>query len=279
MLSSYNRFLPIRVTARSAAGALLACSAGVFWTPLALALPPSIQSHAHSAQDSTDSVITIKPGDTRLRPDRVAERTDTIALLVTPRDSAERSHATLIRRVAPVTAGREKILRETQHYQFADGSTLDDTLDVRASTLAPVRYFSRNRTGSFDLRIDGADVTGWQTDSLGARHVVQAHAKAPFFVSIMSEAFAAAFPFESGITFRLPLADPPSPGIRAVDFRVVGVDTLNSVHGQVVCLVVTGPGQTTSWIARSDGHLVRQHWTIPNGTTVWKLPVEDVARR
>ena len=283
MICSYDRPSRLDPPGKLAGVLLLACSVGAFGTRPASALPASSQSstpsHLRSAMDSTDRVVTISPGDNRLRPRRVAERTDTIALLVTPRGGAESVHATLIRRVARVTTGRDQILRETQRYQFADGSTSDDTLDVRASTLAPVRYFSKNRTGSFDVRIDGADIDGWQIDSLGARQVVQTRAKAPFFVSIMSEAFAAAFPFDSGARLRLPLANPPSPDVHTVEFRAGGVDTVNSDHGRIVCQVITGPGETTNWIARSDGHLARLRWTLPNGTTIWKLPARDAALR
>jgi hypothetical protein len=286
MIFSYKRSSRINLRGELATVVLLACSASAVWTTRASALPPihsrassSPFSHFSSAIDSTGGVVTIDPGDTRLRPDRVAQRTDTIALLVTPSDSAESVHATLVRRVARVTAGRDQILRETQHYQFADGSTSDDTLDVRASTLAPVRYFSKDRTGTFDVRIDGMNIKGWKADSIGTQHIVQTRARAPFFVSIMSEAFAAAFPFDSGAALRLPLANPPSPDVRMVDFRAGGVDTLNSAHGRIVCQVITGPGQTTNWIARSDGRLVRLRWTLPNGTTIWKLPAQDAALR
>lgn len=267
--------------------ALLALAVTAFVPRPVPALALSIHSHisAHgpalvvAPTDSAGTVITIMPGDARLRPDRVVARADTIALLVTPRDSAEGLRATLIRTVARVTLGGEQLLRETQHYQFSNGNSSDDTLDVRASTLAPVRYFSRDHATAFDVHIDGTEITGWRADSSGARHSVQARASTPFFVSITSEAFAAAFPFDSGATLRLPMANPPSPDVRNVDFRAGGTATLNSAHGRVSCRIVTGPGQTTNWIARSDGHLIRLHWTLPNGTTIWKLPASDVALR
>ncbi|MEO7040667.1 MAG: hypothetical protein ABI035_00225 [Gemmatimonadaceae bacterium] len=80
-------------------------------------------------------------GQLGLNPGQVLESLDTLALPVTAPGAAERSYAMLLRRTIRKSAGRIPVLRETQHYEFANGTNLDDTLGVSASTLAPLRYF------------------------------------------------------------------------------------------------------------------------------------------
>lgn len=197
--------------------------------------------------------------------------------MVKPPDSTERINAILVRSVTHVMVDHVPALRETQHYQFSDGRTSDDTLDVSASTLAPMRYFNTSRNASFDIHIDGTRISGWRTDSTGARVGVHAETTEPFFVSIMSEGFISALPLDSGATVSLPLANPPATSVHTVVLHATGVDTINTAHGPVRCIAVRGPGHTTSWIAQDDHRLVRMNWTLPNGTTVWKLPAGDVA--
>lgn len=221
----------------------------------------------------------VGPGQPGLNPHRVLESLDTLALLVTAPSAAERSYATLVRRIIRTSADGIPVLRETQHYEFANGTRLDDTLDVSASTLAPLRYFSADHQGTFDVNIEDKRIGGWRTDSAGARTDVRATATHSFFVSIMSEGFVAALPLDVGATINVPMADPPAPAVRAVTLHVKGLETLQTARGPVPCILVVGPGNTETWIARDDHHLVRMHWMLPDGTSVWKLPARDASLR
>lgn len=171
------------------------------------------------------------------------------------------------------------LLRETQHYQFANGTTVDDTLDVDASSLAPLRYFSADHQGKFDLNIRGTQIDGWRIDSAGVRTDVHATTTRPFFVSIMSEAFVAALPLDMGKAINIPVADPPAPAVHALSLRATALDTLQTASGAVPSILVVGSGHTETWIAQDNHRLVRMHWTLPNGTIVWKLPTRDAALR
>lgn len=154
-------------------------------------------------------------------------------------------HATLVRRVVRTRVDAAEVLRETQHYEFASGVASDDTLDVDASTLAPLRYFSASGGGTFDVHIDGTRITGWRADTARRKAPVHAEAGQPFFVSIMTEAF----------------------------------ETLRTATGAVPCFVVGGPRGATMWLARDDGHIVRMRWTLSDGSTVWKLTTRDASLR
>lgn len=123
----------------------------------------------------------------------------------------QRSYAMLVRRITRANDGGVPVLRETQHYEFANGTKLDDTLDVSAASLAPLRYFSADHQGVFDLGVQGTHIDGWRTDSLGVRADVHATTTWPFFGSIMTEGFIAAFPLDMGARINIPVADPPIP--------------------------------------------------------------------
>lgn len=259
---------------------------------VALVLLGAACARRHAAQDFVGVVavtsaptagpldVRLAPGSDLLRAARVAERWDTLVVIVSPPgDSAERVHATLFRHVSTVRLAIGNVLRETQHYGFASGPFSDDTFDVDAKSLAPRRYFSAAAGGMFDVRIDGRRIVGWRTDSTGAKTLVEVAATQPFFASIMTEAFAPAMPFAPGTTFEIPVANPPSPDVHVLPLRVTSIDTLRTARGPVPCLIVVGPAHTTTWISRGDGHVVRMRWTLPNGSTVWKLPERDAALR
>jgi hypothetical protein len=224
--------------------------------------------------------VPVAPGSGSLRSDRVVNRVDTLTLLVTPKDSTERVYATLVRAVSRTVIGGAAALRETQHYMFATGRESEDTLDVLGSTLASIRYFSASGPAAFDLRIDGKQIAGWQSDSLGVRSAVKVQAPTEFFVSIMDEAFVAALPLELGASISMPLANPPARTVQIATLRAVAIDTITTANGEVACLRIVGPGSTTTmWIAQSNHRLVRMHWTLPNGMSIWKLPMRDAALR
>ena len=239
---------------------------------IALALP--LLAAPALAQD------TIVPGHPALRPDRVRLATDTIVVLLTPRDSAERLRTTLVRRIERVRVGSEELFRETQHYAMADGDVEVDTLEVSARSLAFRRLVEANRrTGTNSLRSDGARLTGVVAVPDSGQRSVDVPL-VPFFHSIMDEAFIGTFPLDTGVTLRVPIVQPPSLEVHTVQFTVTGVETVQTADGPVECLVVKGPSPaSTAWIARSDRHLVRLHWTTPNGLSVWKLPRRDVPFR
>ncbi len=258
------------------ASALFAFGSGLIG---AVGLPAQQQTRRVAGRDSTPMPPVLYPGAATLRPNRVSDRTDTLTLLVTPPNGAERPSSILVRGIRHVNVGGVAIVRETQHYSSVDGGGSYDTLDVSASTLAPLRYFSSNNKQAFDVHIDGTHIDGWQADSLGVRSEVHAESRHPFFVSMMSESFIAALPLGDGAAITLPTANPPASTVMATVLRSTTVDTVKTAGGVVPCTVVVGPGHATFWISRADGHLVRLRWTLPDGTTVWKLPSRDVELR
>lgn len=219
---------------------------------------------------------TIAPGSPLLRPDRIHTYTDSITLVLVPRDSAQRIAGTLVRRVAMARDSSTLVFRETQHYSLASGGTEDDTLDVAAATLAPMRIFENNSSGGHDLRFHDGRLTGtvWSADS--GRRTADVPLPSAFFHGMMTEAFLAAFPLAPAGTLSLPVAETPGAKVRMAEFRVSDTTTLRTAQGNVDCLVVKESPTTIAWVSRIDGHLVRLHWTLPNGTGIWKLPTRDV---
>lgn len=218
--------------------------------------------------------VTLSPGDATLRLRRVRLATDTIVVLVTPRDSGEHLAAMLIRRIERVTVGSADVFRETQRYTMPDGSWEVDTLDVSAETLALQRIVEASAHATNDLRVDGTRIVGTVTTDSGPRAADTP--LVPLFHDMMTEAFVGAYPLDSGTTVIVPEFRPPSLAVRPAPMTVIGSAVVRTIGGPVDCLVIQGPRTATRWIARADGRLVRLRWTLPNGTTVWKLPQHDV---
>ncbi|HEX6537400.1 MAG TPA: hypothetical protein VF041_22655 [Gemmatimonadaceae bacterium] len=237
---------------------------------VALALPMAAVPAAALAQD------TIAPGNPALRIDRVRLATDTIVVLITPTDSAERLGSTLVRRIERVRSGPEELFRETQHYLRANGDVEDDTLEMSARTLAFRRIVEvYEDTARNVVRSDGERLTGFVTFPDSGRREVSMPA-VPFFHDMVDEAFIGALPLDSGVTILVPLIVPPRLDVHVLPFTVTGTETIRTADGPVACLVVKGPGKTTTaWLAATDHHLVRLRWTLPNGTSIWKLPKRD----
>lgn len=218
---------------------------------------------------------TIAPGDASLRPDRVRPFTDTLVILFAPRDSAQRVYGTLVRRIERTQSNGMPIFRETQHYTLESGDEVD-TLDVSAATLAPLRVVEVGVKSRHTIELNGARLTGtvWSADS--GEQAIDAPLPRPFFHGMMTEAFIAALPFSGGSTTRFPVAETPRPDVRMAEFRVTGSARVQTAEGPVDCFVVQESKVTTGWVSKADGHLVRLHWVLPNGTDVWKLPRRDV---
>lgn len=218
---------------------------------------------------------TIAPGDPSLRVDRIRSFTDTIALLKTPRDSAQRVLGTLVRRVERTRSNGTPIFRETQHYVLESWDEVD-TLDVSATTLAPLRVVEISTKSGHTLDFSGRRMTGtvWSADS--GKRAVDAPLPAPFFHGMMTEAFIAALPLADGSTLPISVAETPDIQVRTAEFRVTGSATLHTARGPVECFVVRESERTTGWVSKADGHLVRLHWTTPDGAEIWKLPKRDV---
>jgi hypothetical protein len=222
----------------------------------------------------------VRPGLPTLHPDRVRVRVDTIALLVTPKDSVEQRQATLIRSVVRLRAAAGDIFRETQEYDFASGPPGIDTLDVDARTLAPVRDMFAQGPSSHDVRIHGTHVTGTRTSPDSGVRAVDYSAPEPFVVSMMNEAFTAAYPIADSTTLDVVVADPPSARVSHSRWEILGHQTLITARGPVDCLIATVSGRAqTMWFDQRDGSLLWLRWMIPGGTEVWKLPARDVEFR
>lgn len=219
---------------------------------------------------------TVTPGSSLLRPDRIHAYTDSISLVLIPKDSAQRIAGTLVRRVQVARDSGVAVFRETQDYTFDTGTTEVDTLDVSAATLEPMRVVQIRATSGHDLRFHDGRITGavWSADS--GRIMVDVPLGAPFFHDLMTESFLAALPLMPDSTLRLPVASTPDPTVRMAVFHVTGTTVLRTAGGAVDCLVVQESPTTVAWVSKSDGHLVRLHWTLPNGTALWKLPTRDI---
>ncbi|MGH7627110.1 MAG: hypothetical protein ACREOJ_17565 [Gemmatimonadaceae bacterium] len=219
---------------------------------------------------------TVAPGNSSLHLDRIRPYTDTITLLVTPPDSAQRVYGSLVRRVERASDGETPVFRETQHYVLESGEQQEvDTLDVSATTLAPVRVVENGVKARHTLRLDRGRLVGteWLADS--GERPVDAPVAAPFFHGMTTEALIAALPLAEGQSLRLPVGETPHPTVRLNEFRVTGRVTLRTAAGPEECLVVQESKTTVAWISAATRHLVRLHWTLPNGTSVWKLPRRD----
>lgn len=217
---------------------------------------------------------TIAPGSPALRVDRIRSFTDTIALLKTPRDSAQRLLGTLVRRVERTRSKGIPIFRETQHYVLENWDEVD-TLDVSAATLAPLRVVEIGTKSGHTLAFSSRRMTGTVWSDSGKR-VVDAPPPAPFFHGMMTEAFIAALPLTDGSTIPLSVAETPDIDVHTAEFRVTGSAILHTAMGPVDCFVIRESERTTGWVSKADGHLVRLHWTTPDGAEIWKLPKRDV---
>lgn len=225
---------------------------------------------------SPSAAQTVTPGSPLLRPERIRPYTDSISLVLIPKDSAQRIAGTLVRRVRLARDSGVAVFRETQDYTFATGVTEVDTLDVSAETLEPMRVVQIRATSGHELRFHDGRITGavWSADS--GRTMIDVPLGAPFFHGLMTESFLAALPLAPDSTLRLPVANTPDATVRMAAFHVTGTATLRTASGAVECLVVQESPRTVAWVSKSDGRLVRLHWTLPNGTAIWKLPTRDV---
>ena len=219
---------------------------------------------------------TIAPGSPLLRPDRIQPYTDSISLVVIPQDSAQRIAGTLVRRLQMASDSGIAVFRETQLYTFATGKTEADTLDVSAATLEAMRVVESNAAASHDLRFHGGRLTGsvWSADS--GRRAVDRPLGVAFFHGMATESLLAAFPLAPNATLQLPVGETPDVTVHLATFRVTGTTTLRTATGAVECLVVQESPTTVAWVSRGSGRLVRLHWTLPNGTAIWKLPTRDI---
>jgi hypothetical protein len=155
-----------------------------------------------------------------------------------------------------------------------------DTLDLDAHTLAPRRDYSSQGAGSHDIRIDGVHMVGTRTSADSGVRAVDVTAAEPFVVQMMNEAFTAAYPIAEGAAFTVPVANPPDPVVRTQEWRVIGVDTLETARGKIPCLVIAIAARPiTVWVEARDHNLVWLRWLLPDGSMVWKLPARDVPFR
>jgi len=237
----------------------------IVWSCLAVAL---------AASPSMAQIIV--PGSPLLRPDRVHPYTDSISLLVIPKDSAQRIGGTLVRRVQVARDSGIAVFRETQDYAFASGEIEVDTLDVSAATLEPMRVVQITGTSTHDLRFHDGRLTGtaWSADS-GSR-TVDIPLGAAFFHGLMTESFLAAFPLAVDSTLHLPVSDTPDVSVRMAAFHVTGSAMLRTAAGAVECFVVQEPPTTLAWVSKADGRVVRLHSMLPDGTAIWRLPTRDI---
>ena len=237
-----------------------------------------------SVTGAADAQRSVVPGDPALRAERVRIALDTIVLLRAPRDSTERVSSILYRRIERVGGSNGALLRETQRYESHEPSRPGmsyDTLEVEALTLRPVRAFFSGGGMSYDVRFRGLTMDGSLTTADSGSRSVHRTLAAAAFPGIMQEAFIAAFPLEAiGSTFTVPVMNAPGVEVRQARFEVARTDTLRTASGPVPSfLVASAGGHVEFWVAVDDGRLLRMHWTLPDGTSMWKLPEHDANLR
>lgn len=230
------------------------------------------------AAGNVEAQTRLLPGDQSLRIDRVPLTTDTMLVLTSRSGSDERLITTLIRRIERTSAGAGDLLRLVQRYQSPDGDWEIDTIELSARTLALQRSIEVGTTTARSLRFDGTHLTGTFTAN-GAAPTPIAAKPGPFFLEAAGEAFIPAFPLEVGSTLIFPEMEQTNLTVRPATLQVDSVSTVVTADGWVGCLVAHGPGGATLWIARGDGHLLRERWVERDGTVVWKLPRRDAPFR
>jgi hypothetical protein len=223
----------------------------------------------------------IVPGDSALRPTRVRLGTDTIVVLVAPPGAAAHLSSVLVRTTTTQTVNGRPIFRETQRYDSHEparpGITLD-TLDVDAASLQPLRNVFWSSGSSFQVRFEGLRFTGSQVVADSAPRVVEATAGEAFFHSMMFESFIGAMPIAPSLPVQLPFVNPPTSMVRTLTLQVDSMTTIQTANGPERCYLVRAtPGNTQLWLSVRDGHLMRLHFSAPDGTSIWKLPQRDTA--
>ena len=236
------------------------------------ALVPPAWLHTRVAPD------TVPPGSARLRPARVRLAGDTIVVLSTPPDGAQRVVARLWRHIDRVGRGAGAVFRETQRYEYDGGDVELDTLEMSARSLA-LRHIAERSTHTQNvLDVARGRMRGVVTPTDTSMASVDIAAP-PAFHDMALEAFIGTLPLDPGGSVAVPIIRPPSTDVRIVVLDVATApDTLPTAQGPVVCLVVHRRGRdVTTWIARTDGHIVRMRWSSPDGSVTWKLPARDSA--
>jgi hypothetical protein len=222
----------------------------------------------------------VAAGDPSLRPARVRLGVDTIAVLVAPPGQPLHLSSVLVRAIARVRVDGRPVLRETQRYDGREPgrpTVAIDTLDVDAGSLQPLRYESWSAGQSRDLRIEGLRVDGVVTVGDSAPRAMHEIAPEAFFPSMMLESFIAALPIAGDAPITIRTANLPGLAFKSSRLTIDSVTTIRTASGPVRCyLGRSTPGDVQYWIAMDDRRLVRLHWTLPNGATVWKLPQRDV---
>ena len=129
------------------------------------------------------------------------------------------------------------------------------------------------------MKYDGLVMDGVQTTPDSGQRAVHRTLPSAAFPSMMQEAFIGAFPIGGiGSSFTMPVMNPPDTAVHNIKFDVVREETLRTADGPVRSLLLTAGqnGSIQTWVAADDGRLMRLHWTLPNGMSIWKLPKHDV---
>jgi hypothetical protein len=214
----------------------------------------------------------ITPGDASLRADRIRLATDTIVVVAWKSKGDEQPITTLVRRVERPS---DDLLRVIQRYESPDGEWEVDTIDVNARTLALRRSVEVGATTWRSLRFDGQRLTG-TFSSEGAKPSMIDMTPGPFFPELATEVFVGAFPLPLGAGIAFPAMASSNLAVHRATLAVDSATAIVTADGWIDCLVAHGPARETLWLARSDGHLLREQWTERDGTVVWKLPRRDI---
>jgi hypothetical protein len=217
----------------------------------------------------------ITPGDASLRVDRIRLATDTILVLARKPRGDEQLITTLVRQVDRPS---DDVVRVVQRYESPDGEWEADTLEVSAQTLALRRSVEIGATTWRSLRFDGKRLTGTFA-SEGANPSVIDMTPGPFFPEAATEVFIGAYPLAPGSRIAFPEMGSTNLRIERATLAVDSATAIATADGWIDCLVAHGPARETLWLARSDGHLLREQWTERDGTVVWKIPRRDLPFR
>jgi hypothetical protein len=223
----------------------------------------------------------LQPGDVALRADRIRTEADTLVVLFTPRDGAERVSQTITRTVRRIHEDGGDLLRLVEQHATPGGASSYDTVDVVAGTLALRRLVASSRDTAgrnlveADLRVVNGRLQGITSAGNGMDRTVDLD-ESRVFTDLTAEAFVAALPLSDSSHVRALVLRVFDLRTRYIDFVAEGSERLQTAAGMVECVRVRAGGGPLLWLARDDGRLIRSRWEFPDGTVAWKLPKRDV---
>ena len=189
---------------------------------------------------------------------RVATGTDTIVVLKQEGDSAPQIVGLTIRTVAQRQSTTPLLYMAVR--VLADGKVVaDDTVDMEAATLIPLRSVSHSAQ-SYDVAYDGLRVHGAAQGEGGTTRFVDGLSPRSFFDGGTVEAILPAIAADPDSGIALVSLNPPATTPRVVAFRPAGRDSTRDEAGMArYTIYKRGAGD---YLISDDGRLIETRWTV-----------------